>query len=140
MTNEKSSPPTAIGPSQQVSGPAIGLLVTGIIGAVFSVIALISISIGTGLSRFYDSDFAEEYLDLYEGAAGMGSSFVGILVAAFIIYAALKMKDLTQYGLVVAASILAMIPCISPCCLIGLPIGIWCLVVLTKPEVKAAFH
>jgi hypothetical protein len=32
-----------------------------------------------------------------------------------------------------------MIPCISPCCLLGLPIGIWALVVLLKPEVKAAF-
>lgn len=140
MTNEKSSPKAAIGPSQQVSGPAIGLLVTGIIGAIFSVVALISVSIGTGLSTLWDYDFAEKYVDFYEGAAGIGSSFVGILVAAFIIYAALKMKDLTQYGLAMAASILAMIPCISPCCLIGLPIGIWCLVVLTRPEVKAAFH
>ncbi|NIM89850.1 MAG: hypothetical protein GTO17_02765 [Candidatus Aminicenantes bacterium] len=140
MTNEKPSPRAAIEPSQQVSGPAIGLLVTGIIGAIFSVVALISISIGTGIGTLVDYDFAEEYVNLYEGAAGMGSAFVGILVAAFIIYAALKMKDLTQYGIAMAASILAMIPCISPCCLIGLPIGIWCLVVLTKPEVKAAFH
>jgi hypothetical protein len=140
MTNKKPSPQAAIGPAQQVSGPAIGLLVTGIIGAIFSVVALISISIGTGISTLVDYDFAEEYANLYEGAAGMGSSFVGILVAAFIIYAALKMKELTQYGLAMAASILAMIPCISPCCLIGLPIGIWCLVVLTRPEVKAAFH
>jgi len=140
MTNEKSSPKSAISPSQQVSGPAIGLLVTGIIGAVFSVIALISISIGTGLSTLWDYEFAEKYVNLYEGAAGMGSSFVGILVAAFIIYAALKMKELTQYGFAMAASVLAMIPCVSPCCLIGLPIGIWCLVVLTRPEVKAAFH
>lgn len=140
MTNKKPSPQAAVGPSQQVSGPAIGLLVTGIIGAVFSVAALISISIGTGLGTLWDYDFAEKYVNLYQGAAGMGSSLVGILVAAFIIYAALKMKDLTQYGLAMAASILAMIPCISPCCLVGLPIGIWSLVILTKPEVKAAFH
>ena len=140
MTNKKPSPQAAIGPAQQVSGPAIGLLVTGIIGAIFSVIALISLSIGTGISTLADYDFAEEYVNLYKGAAGMGSSFVGILVAAFIIYAALKMKELTQYGFAMAASILAMIPCISPCCLIGLPIGIWSLVVLTRPEVKAAFH
>jgi hypothetical protein len=39
-----------------------------------------------------------------------------------------------------AASIIAMIPCVSPCCLLGLPIGIWALVVLMKPEVKSAFH
>jgi hypothetical protein len=32
------------------------------------------------------------------------------------------------------------VPCISPCCLVGLPIGIWALVVLNKPEVKSSFH
>ncbi len=34
----------------------------------------------------------------------------------------------------------AMIPCVSPCCLLGLPLGIWALIVLVKPEVKAAFQ
>jgi hypothetical protein len=38
------------------------------------------------------------------------------------------------------ASVIAMIPCISPCCIVGLPIGIWAMVVLSKPEVKSAFH
>lgn len=38
------------------------------------------------------------------------------------------------------AAILAMIPCVSPCCLLGLPLGIWALIVLLKPEVKAAFQ
>ncbi len=52
----------------------------------------------------------------------------------------MKMKKLESYGLAMAASIIAMIPCLSPCCLIGLPIGIWALVVLSKPEVKSAFH
>jgi len=52
----------------------------------------------------------------------------------------LKMKKLENYGLAMTASILAMIPCLSPCCLIGLPIGIWAVVVLSKPEVKSAFH
>ena len=52
----------------------------------------------------------------------------------------LKMKSLESYSLVMTVSVIAMIPCFSPCCLIGLPIGIWALVVLSKPEVKSAFH
>ena len=60
--------------------------------------------------------------------------------AAFILFGALKMKKLESYGLAMAASIIAMIPCFSPCCLLGLPIGIWAVVVLSKPEVKSAFH
>ena len=38
------------------------------------------------------------------------------------------------------ATILAMIPCISPCCLLGLPVGIWSLVVLLDENVKASFR
>lgn len=143
MTNEQKPVRVVVDPAAQVSGPSIGLLVTGIIGGVFSVIGLFMSFLGTSLSSIMADrfdEFDERYAELYEGAAGIASSFIGILVAALIIYAALKMKELTQYGLCMAASILAMIPCISPCCIIGLPIGIWCLIVLTKPEVKAAFH
>lgn len=57
---------------------------------------------------------------LCEGSVGIASSFAGILAAIFIIYASLKMKELTQWGLCVATSILVMIPCISPCVIIGL--------------------
>jgi hypothetical protein len=32
-----------------------------------------------------------------------------------------------------------MIPCLSPCCCLGLPIGIWALVVLLDNNVKASF-
>jgi hypothetical protein len=37
-----------------------------------------------------------------------------------------------------AAAIMAMIPC-NCCCLLGLPFGIWALVMLMKPEVKSQF-
>ncbi len=140
MSNDQQTTPAVPDAASQISGPSTALLITGIIGAIFSVAAFFSLIIGAGLSTVWLEDIPDLYGEIWEGAAGMGSSFVGILVAGFIIYAALKMKDLSQWGLAMAASILAMIPCISPCCIIGLPIGIWCLVVLTKPEVKAAFH
>jgi hypothetical protein len=50
------------------------------------------------------------------------------------------MKRLENHGMSMAAAIIAMVPCISPCCLIGLPIGIWALTVLNDPSVKAAFR
>ncbi|HUU52485.1 MAG TPA: hypothetical protein VMW92_05620 [Candidatus Heimdallarchaeota archaeon] len=140
MSNDQKITPAVPDVTRQISGPSTALLITGIIGAIFSVATFFSLIIGAGLSTFWREDIPDVYREIWEGAAGMGSSFVGILVAGFIIYAALKMKELNQWGLAMAASILAMIPCISPCCIIGLPIGIWCLVVLTKPEVKAAFH
>lgn len=146
MNDTQTSPPVEVDPRNQVSGPSVGLLVTGIIGAIFSLGGLISLGIGTGITSLagFGSDWMDEIPynieELWEGTFAMGSSLVGLLVAGFIIYAALKMKDLEQWGLAVAASILAMIPCISPCCVVGLPIGIWCLVVLTRPEVKNTFQ
>jgi hypothetical protein len=35
--------------------------------------------------------------------------------------------------------VVAMVPCLSPCCILGLPLGIWALIVLMKPEVKSSF-
>ena len=141
MSKEQKPVVTTVAASSQVSGPSVGLLITGILGGVLSFIGLIASVFETGIESIKAHEyFDEKYADLAEGAAGIALCFVGILMAAFIIYASLKMKDLTQWGLCVAASIIVMIPCISPCCIVGLPIGIWCLVVLTKPEVKAAFH
>ena len=143
MPEEQKPVQVVIDPKMQVSGPSIGLLVTGVVGGIFSFLGLIMSFMGTSISSIMADrfeDFDDRYTQIYEGAAGIASSLIGILVAAFIIYAALKMKELNLYGLCMVASILAMIPCISPCCVIGLPIGIWCLVVLTKPEIKEAFQ
>ena len=140
MSKEQKPVVTTPEASDQVSGPSIGLLITGILGAALSFIGLIASLFETGIESIKSSEFIGGYARIAEGAAGVAFCFVGLLVAGFIIYASLKMKALTQWSLCVAASIIAMIPCISPCCIVGLPIGIWCLVVLTKPEVRASFH
>jgi hypothetical protein len=50
------------------------------------------------------------------------------------------MQRLQMYGLAMTSSILAMIPCLSPCCLLGLPFGIWALVILNQDHVKQSFE
>lgn len=140
MSKEQPTPTVIVDPSSQVSGPSVGLLITGVIGGIWSLFSLISAGIGTSIASFWVDEIPDSLGGIFQGAFVMGSSLVGMLVAAFVIFAALKMKGLTQWGLAVAASILAMIPCISPCCVIGLPVGIWCLVILMRPEVKSAFH
>ena len=57
-----------------------------------------------------------------------------------MLIAAIRMKELRSYGLAMAGAILGMLPYLSPCCLLGLPFGIWALVVLADPAVKAAFR
>lgn len=130
---------------RQVSGPSAGLLITGIVGGIFSLIGLAALMIGAGIASVagLGSDWLDEVPwhleEVFEGVFSIGFTLIELLVAGFIIYAALKIKELKQWGLGVAACIMAMLPCISPCCIIGLPLGIWCLVVLMRPEVRDSF-
>jgi hypothetical protein len=128
-----------------VSGPATGLLITGIICAITAVLSLLSNAFGWGTQGFGQGggDMPpqfEQWARMSAGPMGMFFNVVGIALSGLIIFASTKMRKLESYGLVMAATIIAMVPCISPCCCVGLPIGIWVLVVLNKPEVKSAFH
>lgn len=59
-------------------------------------------------------------------------------VYAVVLAGGIQMSRLCNRRLAVTASILAMLPC-SPAFLFGLPIGIWALIVLLDPAVKAGF-
>ncbi len=135
------SPQTPAGdPSQEVSGPAIGLLITAIFGGFFAFLGLLGQLLGFSLGTMMAESAEEHVARWLSGGIGITSSALGLLVAGFLVYASLEMKKLSQYGLAVAASVVAMVPCLSPCCIIGLPVGIWSLVTLTKPHIKEAFH
>ncbi len=134
------SPPAPAGdPVQEVSGPAIGLLITAAFGGFFAFLSLLGNLVGVSFGTMMAGSAEEEFARYLSGGIGITSAILGLLVAGFLVYAALEMKKLSQYGLAVAASVVAMVPCVSPCCIIGLPVGIWSLVTLTKPHIKEAF-
>ena len=60
-----------------------------------------------------------------------------LVLSSVILVAGLKMKRLQAYGLAVAGAILAIL--VTPGNLVGLPIGIWALVVLSQRQVREAF-
>lgn len=138
-----SEPPVVmtIDPAQRVNAPSIALLVLGILGGVLQLLGLAVNVLGVGFLATALRDSGQEGLpNLLTGGLGIAVNLVGLVVAAFIIWVALRMKALESWGAAVAASIVAMLPCISPCCILGLPIGIWCLVVLLDANVKPAFR
>jgi len=65
---------------------------------------------------------------------------VAIMVAyaVLVVLGAWNLMQLRSYRLATAGSILALFP-FSPGAVVGVPMGIWALVVMTKKEVKAAF-
>ncbi|HUL52775.1 MAG TPA: DUF4339 domain-containing protein [Opitutaceae bacterium] len=125
-----------------VSGPAIGLIVTGILGISAGVLGILWIAfvMGSAPAMHGMTPEAARMFRLMMGPVGIAARVLGIAVSIFILLGALRMQKLANYGLVMTAAILAMVPCLSPCCVLGLPIGIWALVVLAKPEVKSQFN
>ena len=138
--------PGGAGAKEAVMLPAILLMV---LSAIAVLLGLINV-----LQSFGATDPAVvEALDnpeLPEGArqllAGMTSSggkllftLPTLLLHGLVFFGALKMKNLQSYGLSMAAAIIAVIPCCGPCVCLAIPVGVWALVVLNKPEVKAAF-
>jgi hypothetical protein len=68
----------------------------------------------------------------------LGYGVAALVWGACVLLGAIQMLRLRSYGLAMASSIIAMLPC-NGCCLLGLPFGIWAVVMLAKPEVKDAF-
>jgi hypothetical protein len=136
-------PPPSANASAQVSGPAMGLLIAGIIGGLWTCVSLLMNVLGTGMSSLPgmgEGSQQARYMSMMTGGLGILFGIIGLAVAGFIIFSSRKMQRLEGWTTAVVASVVAMIPCISPCCLVGLPIGIWSLIVLMKPEVKGAFR
>lgn len=130
----------------KVSGPATWLIVLSILNIALILVALLLVSLGLTVagaaaenSNFVpDEDFWGTVFSLFFNFASL---IIGLAVTVIILVGAVQMKKLRTYGLAMAAAILSVIPCTSPCCfLIGVPIGIWAIVVLSDPVVKRAFQ
>lgn len=141
--------------ADRVKGPAIGLIVTGALGILAALYGLFSNGMAM-MGAGPQMQQMEAQLDQMEGAegvdpavfmkimqaggaVGIAMNIVGAIVSVVVIMGGLKMKNLESKGFATTASILAMIPCLSPCCVLGIPMGIWALVTLKDPAVQAAF-
>jgi hypothetical protein len=134
-------PSSGVASADRVAGPATGLIVTAILGFLANGLALVWTAAAGQFQRLpagMDPDM-HRFLQAFSGVVGITICIVGVVLSVLVLYGALQMKKLHSYGWAMTASILALVPCTSPCCLVGVPIGIWALVVLLKPEVKAAF-
>jgi len=122
----------------QVSGPATGLMVVAILNFLTSALSLVMHLVG---ASFMNAPGMEEaWARMFTGTIGLISNIVNIGIGVLILLGGLKMRKLESFGLAVTSCILSILPCTSPCCLVGIPIGIWALVVLFRPEVKSAFR
>ncbi len=123
-----------------VSGPAIALIVVAAIGMLFQLGSILMHVLGAGLGVLgVAGGNNDAFGSLFSGVFGLVFNGFAFVLGGVVIYGALKMKELQNYPLAMASAIIALVPCTSPCCVLGLPIGIWALVVLLNQEVKGAF-
>ncbi len=64
---------------------------------------------------------------------------IGAALNLVAIIGGFSMRSLGTYWLSISGAIVSLIPCATGFCCTGIPFGIWALVALSRPEVKAAF-
>lgn len=74
------------------------------------------------------------------GYGGIGVAVLGLIGGILMVLGGIKMRNLSGWGIAVLAALASILPCSQVCCLYGVPIGIWCLVVLFDSRVKEAFR
>lgn len=110
---------------RSLRGPAIGMLVVGILNWIFVPLLVV---IALMLTNTPPSRAAMAPWILVAAA----------LASSFMVFAALRMKAVESYAVAVVGGVLTLL--ISPGNLLGLPIGIWALVTLTRLSIRQAFR
>ena len=128
----KSSRPSSSGgqnPLASLKGPAISLIVVSVI-SILNVLAGPFVNAAIGTYEIGSSQFNIAF------AAAIGFA----LIQGFIGFSGKLMLDGKSHGICMAGAIVACIPICTPCIVLGIPFGIWAIVVLQQPEVKQAFR
>jgi phage FluMu protein Com len=136
---------------EAVKAPAIALMAAGGIGFVLAILNLAVLLSGRGL--LFDPNLNRppppapgqmgQTKDEGVGQVSPVPFYIGasvsVLWGIIVSIGGYMMYNLKARSSVMFASIFAMLPC-NLCCLLGLPFGIWALVVIGRPEVKGAFE
>jgi hypothetical protein len=129
---------------RSVLPPAICLLVTGLL-ALLSNLAVATYNLYNGPPAPPQPAPGVNVKAFQQGyKVGWYATLVVVVICAvaslFVIGGAVQMLRLRTRTLAALGSILAIVLIYPGCCLLGLPFGIWSIVVLNKPEVKDAFR
>ncbi|HEV2320474.1 MAG TPA: DUF4339 domain-containing protein [Verrucomicrobiae bacterium] len=131
--------------------PAIGLMISAIVGIIFLIIELffpaflmraILRPLVTALQQQGNNPQAQQLMQQMDhatvGPIGIGSCIFQLIIAILILIGATKMINLRSYEFSFAAAILAVIPCCANSCCgwfpLGLIFGIWAMAILGKAK------
>jgi hypothetical protein len=134
-------------PVRRVAAPAAALIVIGFLGIVAN------FAFALGLNAILQdrgpgerpAGMDDETFRSYERGRTAGPLFGCCLMSIptlavypLVILAGMRMRQLRNRGFAITGAVLAMSP-FSPVVLLGLPVGVWALIVMADPAVRAAF-
>ena len=127
---------------KRLKWPAISLIVAAIASFLCSAVwlyAMARLTFGeppSGTEAITgDEKFGYQAGQIYSTIVAVGS----LLVSPYIIKGGLLMLKAKKYNTARNAAILAIIPLSSCCFIIGMPVGLWAMSVLSRPEIKESF-
>jgi hypothetical protein len=124
--------------ASRLAGPAISLIVVSLLSlGYWCVCAPVGIVGTLNDQNRQNLPEAQRTLNLF---IQVFSIIAVVIVNGFIVISSIQKKNASSYGVTMAAAIGSVIPCCSPCYVLGIPFGIWALIVLLDPEVKRAFE
>lgn len=137
-------PPGGGGPAREaLNVPGILFMVAGGLIVLYSLWNLLM----SGLNQaqldqiLNDPNMPSDWKPGLKAMLGPGLKVFALFAAAIgglLVFGGFQMRNLKGYGIAMAACILALLPCQS-CCCITLPLAIWTLTILTRPEIKSSF-
>jgi hypothetical protein len=156
--NEPPVPDWLIEASTAVRTPATLLIMVGVLGVVIAILLVIQLdSLPGKLDQMIalieadpqlpqaDKDKQIDFWTAFRDAAEERTAFLtyyilNIVCSMIVVIGGINMLRLSGPLIPTFSSILAMLPCAlgGCCCLLGMPVGIWAIIVLNRPEVRAA--
>lgn len=129
-------------PAERTLLPAIFMYVACGFSIAYSILSIALNLAGIEMNAFPQPGNAQdEMAQEMVRVLGIVMLFAFIFRDLFLIYAAWHLQSRRSYAVAMTGAVISVIPCLgSPCCLLGVPFGIWALVVLNDDAVKAAFR
>lgn len=136
--------------------PGVLLIVTGVLSLIGSVIGLIQLpqmpaQMDQAMAQIEaDPNIPAEQKAAWKDAittmkqvaehpGAIAGYVLGIVASLVVVLGGIKLMNLSGSTLPMIGSVFAMIPCtVGCCCVLGVPAGIWALVVVNRSDVRAA--
>lgn len=123
---------------ERVSAPAIALQISAGLGALWTLGQALLGAIAV-LASLSERELRDE--DALVACAAIAVWTCCKLAVALVVWlGASRMKALRSRGFAFVAAWLAVLPCVGPCCWIGLPCGLWAVFVLLDEDVRRCFR